>query len=528
MFYLRNAELVDGTGKPPFVGGLLMDGDRIVKLCDTAPDGFGGEVVDCTGLTVTPGFIDAHSHNDWFALRDDAECFFKPFLQQGITSFVTGNCGLSTSGFAAGSVHEGKIGGGLFSLDGNRGVYPRMGDWLAAVDGGAPGNVAALAGHGSARIGVSGMSAEPLDGVGMEAMLRVLEQSLQDGACGVSLGLMYEPGIYAPRDELVEVARLVKRYNRVLTVHPKAMSRLSLSYGSMTKSHLMLALEELADIVRETGVDFQYSHLLFVGARTWGDEPKAIKALEALAETGSRVLFDMYPLHYGASVISVILPEWYMKLTPAQRQKPLTRAKLAVMIQATSKLLGFGFDDITIAYADEGNEDMQGKTVAQLAVEWNISKLQAYLKICEASDFKARVLQGKYQNRDIVKRLMRHDMSLFMTDAWVESSGVQNGGIYGAFPLFWQLADEAGLPIETAVAKMTGRTAARFGLKDRGVLREGAFADVTVVDRKALRPRIDEALPPLGVEYVFVNGQAVVRKGEFIAGQRPGRAIRAE
>ncbi len=524
--YLKNCAIADGTGSPIYKSGILIEGNRIAAITDTQPDTAGLEVLDCDGLLATPGFIDAHSHNDWFALSGDKARYLLPFVRQGITTFVTGNCGFSVTGYEADTPFIDEIGGGLFALDEESKPYPAYSAWFAQLDKKSIVNVASLAGHGSARIGVNGKGPGALASDRFERMLATLEQALQDGACGVSLGLMYEPGIFAPKEELLAVARLVKQYDRILTVHPKAMSNISLSYSTMTKSHLMLALRELEDIVRETGVRFQYSHLLFIGKRTWPDEPKALAVFADLVRDGFDVGFDMYPLDYGASIITVVLPEWYMKLSPAARNKPFNRFKLWVMIQLTTRLLGFGFPDITISYAGAKHPELIGKTISELAKEWGVSEFAAYLRACEESNFEAKVLQGKYQNIDIVKRLMAHELSLYMTDAWVEDEGKQNGGIYGAFPMFLEIARDSGFPLETAIAKMSGHTAKRFQLRDRGELRLGAFADVNLIDLSRLQSRIAQELPPLGIRHVFINGQQVIRDEEYLAAAPSGMAIR--
>lgn len=521
--YLQNATVFDGTGVPPVKTGVLMEAGRIQALTDTAPEN--AEILDCTGLWVTPGFIDGHSHNDFFALKKDREAYFKPFLQQGITTFVVGNCGFSASGFDSASPHLGEVGGGIFALDEESKRHGDFSAWLEAASSGAVANLAPLAGHGTARIGENGKGGQPLSKESRARMLDQLESALEQGALGVSLGLMYEPGIFAPKDELLEVAKLVKKYDRILTVHPKAESNISLSYPLLGKSHLLRALEELADIVRETGVRLQYSHLIFVGRRTWSDESAALKIFEGLRAEGYDVMFDMYPLNYGASVITVVLPEWYMKLSPKQRLAPFTRFKLRVMVKAATTLLGFGFSDITIAYAGEDHPDWIGKTITELAKMWGCGDFNAYLRACKESGFQAAVLQGGYQNLDLMRRLMRHPLSLYMTDAWVTPKGKQNGGIYGAFPMFLEQARETGFPVELAVHKMTGLTAKRFQLKDRGEIRPGAYADLTVIDPATLKSRIEEELPPLGIRHVFLNGQAVLRDGEYLGAPGAGQVL---
>jgi len=526
--YLQNGIIFDGLGSPPKTGGILMDGGRILELRDTAPDMEHLEIIDCSGQWVMPGWIDAHSHNDFFALGSHGEDHFAPFLQQGITTFVTGNCGFSASGYDDASAYANEIGGSIFPQEDDAPRYGDFAAWMEAVNQKASANIAPLTGHGSARIGENGSSGTPLTNEGRERMLFQMEQALKAGALGISLGLMYEPGIFAPKEELLEVARLVKKYDRILTVHPRAESNISLSYSMFGRSHLLRALDELADIVRETGVRFEYSHLIFVGRRTWPDEPAALQIFEDLKAEGYDVGFDLYPLNYGASVITVVLPAWYMELSAKQRLAAGTRAKLWAMVKLTTKLLGFGFPDITISYAGEEHPDWIGKTIPELAAAWGCSNFNAYLRACEESDFGATVLQGGYQNQALMRRLMQHPQSLYMTDAWVTPRGKQNGGIYGAFPMFLEQAREIGFPIEQAVAKMTGLTARRFQLKDRGEIRPGAYADITVVDPNDLQSRIEEALPPLGISHVFVNGNAVVQNGAYRNGLKAGQVIRAE
>lgn len=524
--YLKNCNIADGTGAEIYTSGIVIEGDRITEITDTPPNIEGLEVLDCSGMLATPGFIDEHSHNDWFALSSDKEQYLIPFVRQGVTTFITGNCGFSVTGYEEKTDFLPEIGGGLFTLDDETKPYNKFDTWFSALDEKSIVNIASLAGHGTARIGVNGKGPGQLESERFERMMTELEIALKEGACGVSLGLMYEPGIFAPKEELLAVAKLVKKYDRLLTVHAKALSNISLSYPTITKSHLLLALRELEEIVRETGVRFQYSHLLFIGKRTWADEPKALAIFDELTRDGFDVGFDMYPLDYGASIITVILPEWFMKLTPKARKAPFNRLKLWVMIKLTIMLLGFGFGDITIAYAGEDHPELIGKTIADLAKEWGISEFKAYLRACEESDYKAKVLQGKYQNIDIVKRLMANDLSLFMTDAWVEKEGKQNGGVYGVFPMFIEIARESGYPLEKTIAKMSGLTAKRFQLKDRGEIRPGAFADINLIDLDRLQSRIEEELPPLGIMHVFINGQQIIRNEEYVAGDPGGMSVR--
>ena len=521
-----NCSIIDGSGAPPFSGDILVSGERIAQVAGTLVPPSDAEIIDCSGLTVTPGFIDCHSHNDWFALSEEQSCYFDPFLLQGVTTFIAGNCGYSVVGFRENSPFQHEI-GNLFERDAASSRFSRFAPWFDAVDAHCPANIACLAGHGTARIGVNGDKNTPLSDDRRAAMLEDLEQALIDGAGGISLGLMYEPGLYAPFDELTDVARLCARYDRILTVHPRAESNISMSYSSLTRSHLLLALDELDRLVRETGVRFQHSHLIFAGRKTWTVEKKAVAVLEKLKADGFDVAFDMYPLDYGVSIITVVLPDWYQAMRREARHRPLTRLRLAAMVYATTHLLGFGFSDIKIAYGGESQKEVIGRSVAEVARSRGVSPLKAYLDICEKSDFKATVLMGAYQNDDIIRALMGNEMSLFMSDAWVHRHGKQNGGIYGALPRFIELGAQMGQPIEQTIAKMTGKSAARFKLQDRGLIKEGHFADLNIIDLAALKTRIDEELPPLGIRHTYVNGHLVACNGARIkSNQVTGHALR--
>lgn len=522
----KRCTIIDGSGAPPFSGDILVGGDRIIQIGEAISSPEDAKTIDCEGLTVTPGFIDCHSHNDWFALSEEHPRYFDPFLLQGITTFVAGNCGYSVVGYRTGSPYQHQI-GSLFERDPASSRLNSFGPWFDAVDRHCPVNIACLAGHGTARIGVNGDKNMPLSPDRKAAMLEDLEQALAEGAGGISLGLMYEPGLYAPFDELLDVARLCARYDRILTVHPRAESNISMSYSSLTQSHLLLALDELDRLVRETGVRFQHSHLIFAGRKTWKVEKKAVAVLERLKADGFDVAFDMYPLDYGVSIITVVLPDWYQAMTIEERRQPLTQLRLAFMVHLTTRLLGFGFSDIRIAYGGDSQTEIVGKSVAEIARARGDSSLRTYLDICEKSDFKATVLMGAYQNDEIIRDLMSNEMSLFMTDAWVHRHGKQNGGIYGALPRFIELGRQIHQPVEQTIAKMTGRSAARFKLENRGLIREGYFADLNIIDFRALRTRIEQELPPLGIRYTYVNGNLVSRDGKRIrSNQVTGRALR--
>lgn len=199
-------------------------------------------------------------------------------------------------------------------------------------------------------------------------MLAILEKGLQQGACGISLGLMYSPGLFADTAELKKVAALCIRYNRPMTVHPRANSAVSMAYKELFgRSHLLRAVDELVEIARGTRLKLEYSHAIFVGRKSLADKDEFIRIMHSLRSEGVEAGFDIYHEVMGVSVITVILPTWYQAMPVAERKKPLNRLKLAALITATSLLLGFGFNDIEVAYLGEGYQQYEGKTIHQIA-----------------------------------------------------------------------------------------------------------------------------------------------------------------
>ena len=529
MKLFKSGLIYDGTGSAPFYGDILVENDKILKVAESIQPEDGWEVIDLTGLSVSSGFIDAHSHNDWFAIKKQPQKYFEPFIRQGITSFITGNCGLSAVGFDADTQHTDKVGGGLFSFQETTGAYPSVSEFFSAIDSNTPCNIAVLAGHCTARASVSGYENRALTVQERSQMLDIMEKALQEGACGLSLGLMYEPGIYADIEELKEVARLCEKYDRPMTVHPRACSAVSMTYPLLGRPHLLRALDELVEIARGTNMKLHYSHAIFVGRRSFRCKDELMKILHDLKAQGVDMGFDIYSELLGVSVITVVLPAWYQALTPAQKRHWFNKLKLRILIDATIVLLGFGWDDIQIAYIGPGYEQYEGRSVAQIAKEMGKSCLDAYLDLCEMSDFKGRVNMGPYSTPEIVSELSKDESCLYMTDAWVEDHGVQNPAIYDCFPKFLKFSlCGTGDTMPNTIRKMTGAVADRFSIKQRGYIKPGYFADLTVFDETRLRDGKPDQECAFGIEKVYINGISVLdgTSLDTEAIKHSGRALR--
>ena len=228
-----------------------------------------------------------------------------------------------------------------------------------------------------------------------------------------------------------------------------------------------------------TGVKLQFSHLIFVGARTWRTVDEALRLIDRANAEGLSFHYDSYAMMYGASVITVVLPSWYLTLPEKKRRSAAVRARLAVEIGVTKKLLGFDFDDIVITWAGDQHRNIAGLDVKRIARRWGRSPLDTYLQLVEDTRGQGRVLMHRYLTPEILSRLMADEKCLYMTDAWIEDEGMQNPAAFSCFPEFLRLGREKGA-LPHVVRQMTGAAADRFGLTGRGYLRPGFHADVTV------------------------------------------------
>jgi N-acyl-D-amino-acid deacylase len=530
---LKGGLIVDGTGGAPYTATVLIRAGRIKRIT-TKPVRTTGLVIDCAGRVIAPGFIDIHSHLDWHLPIKGHDELKYPFLAQGITTVVAGNCGITAAGIRPASAWKQQIAdiplaAGLLTMQWD--TVEEYFDRLASS--GASHNIAILAGHGTTRASIRGLDSSPLHPYESKELLWLLESAMGQGARGVSLGLQYEPGMYARPEELLEVARLVRQKNRLLTVHLRAYSALAPGYRirAFGEPHNLVALREALDLARASGVRLQLSHLIFVGSRTWRTADRAIALIDAAIADGVDVRFDTYPYPCGASVISVLLPAWFLVRGAAAYAEPALLRRLGREIRAVERLLGFGPSDIQVTDTlDPDLAEYNGKFLSEIARMRRTHPVEALIDIARRSQGRARVLCHRYSTGRIVESLMRHPACLFMTDAWVERHGVQNPGAYGAFPRMLQMVrDRRLLPLEEAVRKMTGASAERFGLAERGFLKEGYAADITVFNWDTVIDNTTSAAtdtPPTGIDYVFVNGRKIIASGRKESPLNAGMPIR--
>jgi N-acyl-D-amino-acid deacylase len=296
---LRNGRLVDGTGNPWFFGDVGIEDGTIVEVGRVNQRG--RETIDADGQVVSPGFIDGHCHSDLMVL-DDPGSEIK--LQQGVTTEVVGNCGMTPAPFAP------------LNLDLLRTyVEPVLGnsgrEWRwetveqyfeALLDARPSENVATYVGHGTLRIAVMGFENRPASGEELDRMKRLLEEALQAGAIGLSLGLMYAPGSYTPGEELAELCSVLSRYDALLATHIRGEG-----------NSLIPSIEEVIWIAERSGVPLQISHLKAAGGGNWGSVTRAMELIEEARSRGLDITCDVYPYTAGSTSLTTLLPPWALE-----------------------------------------------------------------------------------------------------------------------------------------------------------------------------------------------------------------------
>ncbi len=513
----RNAYIFDGQSNVEKKGHVVVEKDRIVEVLQNEPENFEGETVDVCGMCLSPGFIDTHSHNDYYAVLPEADRYCSSFVMQGITTMIGGQCGFSTIGIDKDTKPNDEI-FGFFAKNPNLENVTTFEDWGKQVDKYSPVNMACFCGHGTLKTAMLGLQGKTFSEQQFKTLERSLDDQLSAGALGLSFGLMYEPGIYSKSDELERLCKVVQRHDKIAGYHTRANSKVSMGYPDLLgRPHNLRAIDEVVEIAKKTGVKSNISHMIYVGRKTWPTLDESISLIDNANHDGCDISFDIYPFDFGASTIKVIMPPWYLNLSEQEKRNPMSVIRLYVEIFATKKLLGFGFEDIEIAWAGNDNKQYHGKRVSEIAKELGLGQLKTYLKLIEQCDDDATVIMYSYMNDKIIDVLSRHDKVSYMTDAWIVDNGIQNESCFSAFPKFLRLSRENKAEhLGDMICKMTGKAAERYRLKDRGYIKPGCFADLVVFDRQTISEAQTRGSKPIGIPYVMINGEFAVKDGQYL------------
>lgn len=511
---LRNAEILDGTGGPPFHGDIAIRGDRIVAFGKIdAPDA--ARVIDVAGLHISSGFIDMHSHSDASILACPTA---DSRVRQGITTECTGNCGSSAAPRA------------LLRGDGAESGQSLREYSETLENVGISVNHALLIGQGSLRANQIGLVDRPMTDAERRGAAQELKRSMRAGAFGLSTGLEYAPGRFTPAEEIHELARIVKRQGGLYASHIRN-----------EEAKLIPAIEEAIEVGRATGVRVQISHLKAAGKPNWPQMEQAIALIEAARAEGIDVMADAYPYTAYSTGLSIFLPDWALDGGAAamrtRLQSNTDRARLREEVHPRVMSDPGDYDLVVISsVAPQGDPSCVGKNLREIAVLREIEPAEAVLTLLEENHGEVSFV-GHGMSEENVARALAHPLVMIGSDGAAMMPPTPGQAVtqphprsYGTYPrVLGDYVRERGLlDLPTAIRKMTSLPAERLGLRDRGRIAAGMKADLVVFDTKTVGERSTFSAPhqyPTGIEYVFVNGVAVVEKGEHTAA-RPGRVLR--
>lgn len=523
---VTGGQIVDGSGRSGFAGDVGIRAGKIAAV-GSLPDDEAARSIDAAGLVVSPGFIDMHSHSEICVLVNPRA---ESKIRQGVTTELVNQCGVSQFPLTPQSrpaVKQATM--GTYSLDLE---WP----WLTLDEydqrlraTGIALNHVPLVGHSTVRGGGMGYEKRPPTSDELKAMQALIRQGMEQGAFGFSTGLTLYPSMFAETDELVALCQVVAEYGGLYVTHARGYP------GPNWEG-----MPEAVEIGRRAGLPVHVAHM-GLHKPNWGRAAEMIGILEDGCRAGQDITYDVYPYIASSTPMSQLLPAWVQAGgVPDMVRRLSDRDLLPKIEREMAPGPGPGreweWENIMLSYAGpRGDRAWEGKSLADIGELAGIGPLSAMLTIIREQEDQAQcVIFGRTE--DDVKTFLRHPIGMFGSDGLAfapygpTSIGKPHPRSYGTFPriLGKYVRDEKTMPLETAIYKMTGFSAQRLGLKDRGRIAEGMIADITVFDPNTVIDRATFTEPhqyPAGIPYVLVAGQLVIDGGEH-TGALPGRLLR--
>ncbi|HEX8130472.1 MAG TPA: D-aminoacylase [Pyrinomonadaceae bacterium] len=501
---ITNGRIIDGTGNPWFRADIAVKNGRIVRVGNIVPQGHGApslslarEIVDARNQIVAPGFIDVHTHAEGIYNQPAAE----NFVRMGVTSLVTGNCGSSATdiGEFLGRIREKPL----------------------AV------NLATLVAHGDVRRKVLGLEARAPSAEELGKMESLVEQAMRDGALGLSTGLIYVPGTYAKTEEVASLARVAARHGGLYATHMRNEGE-----------RVLDAIRESIEIGERAGLPVEISHFKISNKRLWGQTPATLGLVRAARARGLQVTVDQYAYTASSTSLDSRLPSWVLEGGREAGKKrladPATRTRVVRELKDSLKRSGFKDFSYAMVANYEAHPAFNGKSIAAITKEARgkadvDSQIEQILEMYSGGG--AGMVYHSMGEPD-VQAIMREPFTMIASDSGVRRFGEgaphprgygNNARVLGRYVRELRL-----LTLEDAIRKMTSLPAQTFRLRDRGLVREGFAADLVIFDEAVINDRATFEAPhqyPVGISYVFVNGQAALARGEMTAA-RAGAALR--
>jgi len=524
---ITGAQIIDGSGRPPFRADLGIRDRRIACIGDLRVAKT-KSVIDATGLTIAPGFIDVHTHIER-NFGSDAAFVAPNFLRQGVTTVITGNCGRS---------------------------FLDVGKFFKQIEeNGSHVNIATLIGHNTVRSSVMKQRASAPSNAEMTKLEDLVDRAMRDGALGLSTGLVYVPGTFAKKEEIAGLAKIAAKVNGLYVSHVR-------NEGSKGRE----AIEEAISIGEETGVHVHISHFKAQGPNQWGSAQSLLDLIQSANDRGLTVSLDQYPYAASSTGLAVLLPSWLSDAdfaTAKQRlQDPTTRRRVRDEMLVQLKRNGWkDYAFAKIAYY-QFDQSLVGLNIAEITRKRNSQSLASHVAVVRSSLVHSEVKDRTTTENDLerqaetvidlyshggaqmvffdmseddVQTIMKDPRVMFGSDSGVreESASVlpHPRGL-GTFPrVLGVYAREKGLfSVEEAIRRMTSLPSSTFNLKGRGLIQRNNWADLVIFDRQSI---VDTATfdkpfsPPRGVAYVIVNG-SVVLDHDHISKSLPGVAIKRD
>ncbi len=514
-FLIKNGEIIDGTGQKPFRADIAIDDNIIVEIGSNLAK-TSRKVIDAADLTVSPGFIDSHTHTDQTIFetpKGDSK------ILQGITTEIIGNCG--TGPFPVSTKWKKDLEDYLDTLSGSlpQGLqwtdFEGFGKAVQAINPGI--NLAGLTAHGALRIAAMGAEDRPPTASELQEMRKLLDTSLKQGSWGMSTGLIYPPGSFAATDELAALGKVLAKHNCVFTSHVRGES-----------ATLLEAVDEVIGIGKKTGAPILISHLKAIGKPYWGSALEALKNIEAARQIGLTVWADQYPYEATATALSVLVPGWAHDGGISELVKRLSddslKDRLLKEIAEQMEIRG-GPECVKVSVVKTSkNQCHVGKSIHEIAATLQISPAETVMLLLIEENAAVNAVYFSLGEDDL-KGIIVSPIVAIGSDGYaynIDKHKKQNvhPRSYGTFPrvLGRFVREEKLLSLEAAIWKMTGLPAKIFGIADRGKIAVGYKADITVFDPATINDPADFIKPhqyPVGINCVLVNGTMAVNKGKI-------------
>jgi N-acyl-D-amino-acid deacylase len=520
---IKNGKIIDGTGNPWFKADLGIKNGKIAKI-GCLSSSRAEKTLDADGLIVCPGFIDMHSHSDFSVIFNPKA---ESTIRQGVTTLVVGNCGMSLAPVnpAREDLLMRYISPFLPPGEKLEIKWSTFSEYLKHQEKfGVSSNIANLVGHGTVRIAVMGFEERTPTKEELGEMKMLVAEAMEAGAFGMSTGLIYPPGIYSKTEELIELAGVVAKYGGIYTSHIR---------GEGTT--LIEAVKEAIEIGEEGKLPIEISHHKAAGKPQWGKSEETLRLMEEARERGVEVTCDQYPYKAGMTSLVTLLPPWAhqggMNKLLERLRSPEEREKMRRNIEEgipgwENFAASCGWENIYVSSVKtEKNKPLEGKNIAEIAKI--MGKPDEFTALCELllEEEGAATMVLFMMDEEDIRRIMKHPLSMVGSDSWsVAPYGILGVGkphprFYGTYPkiLGEYVRENKTLSLEEAIRKMTSLPAQKIGLWNRGLLREGTWADIVIFNPDTVKDKATYQDPhqyPEGIEYVLVNGQIVVELGE--------------